>query len=149
MSIFSPDDLVFYKENDTIMSGGYLIDSILLKKGVSPIHTRNQYGGYNSDNNNNNNNNNNNTNNTKVSNIFENLAVPAGLLYTYSKGNIMQHLNNSHKQGGSIVLDDEIHDDFMQKIQMDFHQNKNKNKNRKTKKQKQNTNNNSKKYNKM
>ena len=55
MSYFSPNDLVFYKENDQIMSGGYLIDSILLKQGISPMTTYNQTGGINGD---------------KVSNIF-------------------------------------------------------------------------------
>jgi len=124
MSIFSPNDLVFYKENDTIMSGGYLIDSILLKKGISPMNTLNQYGGignYNSTNN-------------SVSNIFENLAVPAGLLYTYSKGNIINQFNDpENKHGGkktdeSILLDDEIHDDFIKQIEVDFYKNKKNNK---------------------
>lgn len=123
MSYFSPNDLVFYKENDQIMSGGYLINSILLKQGISPMTTLNQQGG---DNNNNDNN--------KVSSIFENLAVPAGLLYSHSKGNSIQQLNDSSNDNNkqkNIVLDDDIHDEFIKRIEMDFHNKKSKKKTRK------------------
>lgn len=81
MNYFSGEDLIFYKDNNTgkIMSGGYSIDSILLKEGLSPMITLNTdyeqdslkdslKGG------------------NKVSNIFENLAIPAGLFYHEQKG---------------------------------------------------------------
>ena len=60
------DDLVFNTDkNGNITAGGFSVDSCLLKSGVSPITTIN--------------------NGTKkggsVSSIFNNLAVPAGLLY--------------------------------------------------------------------
>ena len=123
MSYFSPNDLVFYKENDQIMSGGYLIDSILLKQGISPMTTLNQQGGdkrYGKQ------------DDKQVSSIFENLAVPAGLLYTYSKGNVLQDLNDNHSKHRNIMLDDEIHDEFIKKIEMNLNS---KRKNTKTKKQ--------------
>jgi len=129
MSHFSGDDLVFYKEDDKIMSGGYLIDSILLKQGLSPMTTLNQSGGTNSTNN-------------KVSNIFENLAVPAGLMYTYKKGSVIN--NSEYQEGGAyskknIYLEDEIHDELLKHIEVNTNkQNANKqntNTNKKSKKQ--------------
>ena len=124
MNHFSGEDLVFYQEDDKIMSGGYLIDSILLKQGVSPMTTLNYSGGSDSSSN-------------KVSNIFENLAVPAGLLYTYKKGgSINQYVNTSpfkkpnHKE--DIVLSDDIHDELYKQIEMNLNKN-NSDKNAKSK----------------
>ena len=107
MNHFSANDLVFYKEDDRIMSGGYLIDSILLKQGISPMTTYNQTGGLNGD---------------KVSNIFENLAVPAGLLYTYKKGNGIyeEYQINKVFAKENKVLPDEIHDELFKQIEIDL-----------------------------
>ena len=75
------DDLLFYQEqrggNNIIMSGGYSVDSFLLKQGLSPMQTfgaleGGQSGGKQSDGN-------------KPSSIFENLAVPAGLFFSNQK----------------------------------------------------------------
>lgn len=106
ISMLSPEDLVFYQENGNIMSGGYLIDSILLKEGLSPITTFNQSGGDNSE---------------KVSNIFENLAVPAGLFYKYKKGSpINEYIsNNTHKgEQKEVTLSDDIHDQLFKQIEI-------------------------------
>ena len=133
MSHFSSNDLVFYKENEKIMSGGYLIDSILLKQGLSPITTINhQEGGKNSN------------SDKRVSSIFENLAVPAGLLYIQSKGSSMTNLNERKKQE-NIVLDDDIHDEFLKSIEVAFNVKKKKN----TKRQKNNNKNNKNKSKKL
>ena len=35
--VFGPDELVVYKEGDKIMSGGYMVKSLLMKGGKSPI----------------------------------------------------------------------------------------------------------------
>ena len=37
----SANDLIFYKEGGNIMSGGYKLNSIFLKNGVSPMQTVN------------------------------------------------------------------------------------------------------------
>lgn len=73
MSHFSGEDLIFYKDTNSgqIMSGGYLIDSIMLKNGISPMTTYNYKGGFKDKG----------DDEDKVSSIFENLAVPAGLFY--------------------------------------------------------------------
>ena len=104
MSHFSANDLVFYKENDIIMSGGYLIDSVLLNQGISPMTTFNQHGG---------------VAGTKVSSIFENLAVPAGLLYTYKKGgSIIIDKQFKEDNSNDIVLSDDIHDQLFKQVDM-------------------------------
>jgi len=63
---FEPADIVFNtNENGDVTAGGFSVNSCLLKSGLSPIATMNgssQKGG-------------------SVSEIFKNLAVPAGLLY--------------------------------------------------------------------
>jgi len=80
MSALSGDDLVYYKENGRVMSGGFDINSILMKQGISPFSSLNsnelpvsQSGG------------------SSVSNLFKSLAVPSGLLYLHEK-------KKSHKQ---------------------------------------------------
>ena len=103
------NDLLFYKQqqggNDIIMSGGYSIDSLLLKEGISPMQTfnslenGNQMGG------------------NKASNIFENLAVPAGLLYI-NKKNIGSYSSLSDYKE-TKMLPDNIFDEFMNMIEID------------------------------
>jgi len=81
MNNLSGDDLVYYKnENGRVMSGGFDINSILMKQGISPFSSLNsnelpvnQSGG------------------SSVSNLFKSLAVPSGLLYLHEK-------KKSHKQ---------------------------------------------------
>ena len=116
---FGPNDLLFYREqqgdNDIIMSGGYSVDSYLLKEGLSPIQTINslegggQIGGQ------------------KVSSIFENLAVPAGLFFNNQKS--AQDMNGgARKCMDHTMLPDNIFDEFMRMIEID----KTKKRNRKT-----------------
>ena len=103
---FTADDFLFYKAGDVIMSGGYSIDSLLLKEGISPMQTfnslengSNQMGG------------------NKASNIFENLAVPAGLLFI-NKKNIGSYSSLSDYKE-TKMLPDNIFDEFMSMIEMD------------------------------
>jgi hypothetical protein len=113
MSFFSGDDLVFYQENNKIMSGGYLINSIMLKEGIYPMTTINEkYGGAK-------------PNTDKVSSLFENLAVPAGLFYINPK----QYDECLYESNDHVVLSDDIHDKLFGLIEIQK-------KKRKTKKQK-------------
>ena len=108
MSYFSGDDLVFYKENDKIMSGGYLINSIMLKEGISPMTTFNEnYSGGNKD-------------GQKVSSLFDNLAVPAGLFYVNPK----QSENCEYEVNDHTVLTDDIHDKLFELIELKKQQKK-------------------------
>ena len=87
------DDLVFNTDkNGDITAGGFSVNSCLLKSGVSPITTINngsQKGG-------------------SVSAIFNNLAVPAGLLY------MQQSLATSYTpENGDEMISDTLYDKLL------------------------------------
>jgi hypothetical protein len=113
------NDLLFYKEqqggNDIIMSGGYSVDSYLLKAGLSPIQTFNSLEG------------NQEGGSKQVSSIFENLAVPAGLFFNNQKP-VYDMNGGSKKCMDHQMLPDNIFDEFMRMIEID----KNKKRNRKS-----------------
>jgi len=96
MSHFSGEDLIFYKDttNGQIMSGGYLIDSIMLKNGVSPMTTYHYKGGFKD------------KEDDNVSSIFDNLAVPAGLFYMNERTPIIDSCEFQHVE----PLSDDIHE---------------------------------------
>ena len=107
MNYFSGEDLIFYKDVNSgkIMSGGYSIDSILLKDGISPMTTLNQdidfiKGG----------------SNQKVSNIFENLAVPAGLFYYEQKGG--KDDNQPIYYQNTSCLSEDLHDKLFKLVEL-------------------------------
>ena len=107
-----PDDLLFYEEqrggNNIIMSGGYSVDSFLLKQGLSPMQTfgsleGSQLGG-----------------GKQVSSIFENLAVPAGLFFSNQKPT-QDNYGNKTKYMDHKMLPDNIFDEFIKMIEIDKH----------------------------
>jgi hypothetical protein len=113
-----PDELLFYKEGDNIMSGGYSINSLFLNDGISPMKTLNSLE-------------NDQTGGKKISSIFDNLAVPAGLfLINQNSFTGMSNLT-TNKYKNSEMLPDNIFDEFMKMIEVDK---KNKRGKRKTKK---------------
>tara|TARA_B100000902_G_C27202593_1_gene859880 strand:- start:242 stop:655 length:414 start_codon:yes stop_codon:yes gene_type:complete len=73
---FSKDEMIMYKEKDKIMTGGYTIDSLFLQSNVNPLTSINhlQTGGKGSKSKNLN------QETNTLSQIFNNFAVPAGLL---------------------------------------------------------------------
>lgn len=110
---FSGDELVFYKENDQIKSGGYSVKSTLLNNNISPMTTMNTFilgGG------------------EKVSDAFENLAVPAGLFFINQKVPKTAHPDKfePHK-----VIPDDLYDKLFDLVKFDKNNNK---KHKKTKK---------------
>lgn len=121
MNYFTGDDLIFYQDSNTgqIMSGGYTIDSILLKKGIAPMTTLNKVGGKKDDDY---------DDNDNVSSIFENLAVPAGLFYYPEKNCNIEIIE--YKQ--SSPLNEDIHDRLFKLVEMN-NSNKKKNKTYKNK----------------
>ena len=112
--VLGPDDLLFYKEHkdgsDIIMSGGYSVDSYLLKNGLSPMQTINslesgssQLGG-----------------GKQTSSIFENSAVPAGLFFSNQKPSY-DNYGNKTKYMDHKMLSDNIFDEFMKMVEIDKH----------------------------
>lgn len=108
MDLIDSSDLVFNNDKDNgIMSGGFSVNSILMKNRSSPIVTLNsnnvQAGGKN------------------VSDIFNNLVVPNWALYhqkLFSKNSILTHDKNEDNSGSDSddVLDDDIHETLLEII---------------------------------
>ena len=112
-TILQNNDLIFYKGgNGNIMSGGYDVESHMLRNGISPMRTLNleqpeQSGGKEKKE----------KKEKKVSNEFENLAVPAGLYYisqpqTKTKHKEQQNYNKEH-----TPLSDDIFDKLYEMIE--------------------------------
>jgi hypothetical protein len=119
MSTFFKEDLIFYKDgNGNIMSGGYSVESRMLEEGISPMRTLNleQTGGKDKK-------------ETKVSNGFENLAVPAGLYYITQPQSKIKHKKPDNYDTEHTPLSDDIFDKLYEMIEY------NDKKKRKTKKQ--------------
>ena len=101
-TILQSGDLIFYKNSHgNIMSGGYDVESHMLRNGISPMRTLNfeQNGGK----------------ETKVSNGFENLVVPVGLYYiTQSQTKRKEHQNCNKEH---TPLSDDIFDKLYEMIE--------------------------------
>lgn len=114
MNHFSPVDMIFYKEGDKIMSGGFSIDSLLLHNGISPMYTKNNENNLTGGN-----------KSSSVGDIFKNLAVPAGLLYQKNGGkkrDLFKYTEHAEEvQGGfknNAVLPEDIHDKLLKMIEV-------------------------------
>ena len=81
--ITDDDDFVMIERNGQILSGGFHVNSLLLKHKQSPMRTLNQRfsGGSGTDEGN-------------VSDLFKDLAVPAGIFYEPSKSGGTAHNND-------------------------------------------------------
>jgi hypothetical protein len=114
-SVLGHDDLLFYKEqhggNDIIMSGGYSVDSFLLKNGLSPMQTFGALEGGNKQS----------EGKKQVSSVFENLAVPAGLFYINQKPTQDAYSKSKQKSMEHKMLPDNIFDEFIKIIEIDKH----------------------------
>lgn len=108
MSYIGANDLVFDKGGNNIFGGGFSVQSIMMKGGMSPIMTINnnmQNGG---------------SAENKVSDIFGGLAVPAYAYYNISggvtgKNNSYKNYsgNNSDSDSENDIIDDDIHDKLL------------------------------------
>ena len=90
------DDLVITKEGNNVMSGGYKIDNLFLQNNISPFKTDNS----------------NNQEGGNVSSIFNNLAVPAGLLLLQQKTN-KTTFSNMYNKENSGVIDSSLYDKLL------------------------------------
>jgi len=102
MDELSQNDLVLYTNPDgKIYSGGFNLNSILFNKDLSPIFNintqDNQFGG------------------AKVSDLFENLAIPRGLLYFNNhKGGYEPTEGNNNEDN---VIDDDIYNKLLNLVE--------------------------------
>ena len=104
--ILQNNDLIFYKgDHGNIMSGGYDVESHMLRNGISPMKTLNfeQNGGK----------------EKKVSNSFENLAVPAGLYYITQPQSKTTNKEQQIHNKEHTTLPDDIFDKLYEMIEYD------------------------------
>ena len=121
-SYIGPDELI-YNNDGEIHSGGFSVNSIMLKNGLSPIMTLNN-------NNANVNTYSNQMGGEKVSDLFNNLVIPNwSLSYNYKNGAVYQGgangvMYNSNKKRGDDEDDDEVmeeslHDKLLNLVKVD------------------------------
>lgn len=127
-SYIGPDELI-YNNDGEIHSGGFSVNSIMLKNGLSPIMTLNH-------NNANVNTNSNQIGGEKVSDLFNNLVIPNWTLsYNYKNGAIYEGgsngiVYNSNKKRTDQEDDDEVmeealHDKLLNLVKVDKNEMKN------------------------
>ena len=117
MSYLDGNDLVFYGGSDNqIYSGGFSVNSIMMKSGISPFTTLNgpniQTGG-------------------NVGDIFKNMVIPSWLVsqeYKYTGGN--KHSDkDSDEDSEDEIISDELHDKLIDLVTVSDSEIKNKKKN--------------------
>jgi len=116
MSYIGADELVFYNDKEKgIHSGGFSVNSIMMKEGISPIITLN---------------NNQNGGGSNVSYIFNDLVVPNWSLSYHNKlvgGDIKE--KNYDIEDEDDVIDDDLHDKLLDLVrEHDVHMKQNKKK---------------------
>jgi hypothetical protein len=103
-------DFILYRENSKIKSGGYSVNSILLQKNKAALSSikkggnKDQSGG----------------GNDKMNNLFNNMAIPAGLLYMSPAPNPFTYKINDTGPG---ILSDTIHDELLKLVDNEDKQN--------------------------
>jgi hypothetical protein len=96
--IFGEDELVLYDDGEGIKSGGYLIDSDMLRRRAPAMYTMNGGGSGGSG-------------GSSVSDIFADLVVPAGLYFNGGAG--AGDKSDCAQCGEHTVLPDDIYDTLL------------------------------------
>ena len=141
-----PDELV-YNNDGEIHSGGFSVNSIMLKNGLSPILTLNQSNGYDIQNGGNI------SSVNKVSDLFNNLVVPNwALAYNYKNGVVyeggVRKNNDDDNNMDDETIEETLHNKLLNLVKVDDSEMKNvsnKKKSRKNFKNMKNIKNNTKK----
>lgn len=105
MSNISPNDLIYYSDNEgKIYSGGFSVNSIMIKEGLSPIMTLNNISSSNQD--------------EKVSSLFSDLVIPNWSLYYENKSNNIGNIikNTKSDDMSDSESDGYISDDLYEKL---------------------------------
>lgn len=110
MSIIGADELIFTNDSSNgIHSGGFSINSIMMKNGISPIMTLNnplQDGG-----------------GTNVSELFDNMVIPNWAYYLPSKMSGGEHNKSKYTDSDSEeddVIDNDLHDKLLDLVKPDI-----------------------------
>ena len=119
MSYIDGNDLVFYGGTDNqIYSGGFSVNSIMMKSGISPFTTINNVNGENVQNGGN------------VADLFKNLVVPSWLVSqnnNFSGGS--RHMKNIDEDSSDEeIISDELYDKLLNLVTVDDKEIKNKKK---------------------
>jgi hypothetical protein len=116
MSNIDGEDLVFYSGSDNqIYSGGFSVNSIMMKAGFSPFTTLNNINGQTGGN---------------VADIFKDLVVPTWLVSqnnNFIGGN--KHMKNDDDSEDDEVISDELYDKLVDLVTVSDSEIKNKKKN--------------------
>ena len=115
---FRPDDLVMFKQDGVVMSGGYRVNSLLMKGGKSPITSYFKGGSLERRNDLDTNENENENEededvNDRNKDPFNNLAVPAGILLIVQQPSQSEYEKKSYanqKYRNCDMLSDDIYD---------------------------------------
>jgi hypothetical protein len=119
MSYIGGDELIFYTDNNEIYSGGFNVNSIMMKSGIPPFSTLNK---------------DNNQTGGNVSDLFKDLVVPSWLL---SQDNIFNGLvggggsnknNNQDSDSDADIIDDDLHNKLLDLVSVSDAEIKNKKK---------------------
>jgi len=109
-------DLVFYSDTDKqIYSGGFSVNSIMMKSGISPFTTLNgpniQTGG-------------------NVGDIFKNMVIPSWLVsQEYKSTGGSKHNKDSDEDSEDDIISDDLHDKLIDLVTVSNAEIKNKKKN--------------------
>ena len=116
MSYIGADELVTYKQDGGVYSGGFNVNSVLMKLGISPMVTLN-------------NNNNLNSNTDKVSDLFESLAIPnwaiayknlyGGSSSSSGFDDYSTEFNKEYDNDDDAVVDDDIYNTLLGLVSVD------------------------------
>jgi hypothetical protein len=125
MSYIGTDELIFNRDIDNnIYSGGFSVESIMLKNGFSPITS---VGGSSKGNV---------SDTNQVSDLFHNLVVPNWLLTNYKHSFVGgskifdKEIGEKDADYNDNVIDDDLHDKLLDLVNADAHNKNNKRKSR-------------------
>jgi hypothetical protein len=121
MSNIDGDDLVFYSGSDRqIYSGGFSVNSIMMKTGFSPFTTLNNINTQTGDN----------TQQTggNVSDLFKDLVVPSWLLSQENKFGGSKHTKYDEDSEDEEIISDELYDKLIDLVTISDAEIKNKKK---------------------
>ena len=116
MSYIEPNELIFYNDNENgIHSGGFSVNSLFMKAGMSPIMTLNHNKSGGSD--------------EQVSDLFNDLVVPNWAFF--STGGKKENIIDENDTDDDDVIDEDLHEKLLDLVREEKSKNETKHKNTK------------------